>query len=218
MANRAALRTGLQRLLQDTSATEWTVPELDEIINESMQSLQEFILMIDPEAFVVFQSRNIVAAERYYLRPVDIVWDMELGFSETPDSTDYAPLTRKPFYELRENDEGRPYTDADLQGCYAKVGNYYYLGWLPDKAITEGLQVVYTPWLAMDEDTDVPALSLGFHRMIKVDAAIKILQETPDDTTKMEKERAEFIEKIQRYYRSSATSPDLLAPDLGKTY
>lgn len=218
MANRGDIRAGIQKLIQDTAAADWSVAELNEIINESMQSLQEFILMIDPEAFTVWQKRSIVANERHYLRPVDMIWDVEFGYSATPATLDYAPLERVPFQQLRSDSGGRTYAAADGAGTYAKTGNYYYLGWTPDAAITDGLQTIYTPWLAMDEDTDVPALSLGFHRMIKIDAAIKILQETPQDTSKMELERAEFMEKIKRYYRSSATTPDLLAPDLGKTY
>lgn len=216
MANRSQLRAGLRRLVHESEADQWTDEELNEVINEAMQSVQELILMVDPEAFTVWQTRDLVANQRYYLRPVDIIWDVELGFSATPDSTDYRPLKRVPFQELRTNSGDRTYTEPSDQGVYAKTGNYYYLGWNPESAITNALQVVYTPWLAMDEDEDVPAISLGFHRMIKIDAAIKILKETPDDTTELEKERAEYVDKIMKYYRSSATTPDMIAPDLGK--
>lgn len=216
MANRAQLRAGLRRLVHESEADQWTDVELNEVLNEAMQSIQELILMVDPEAFTVWQKRNIEANERYYLRPVDIIWDVELGFSATPGSTDYRPLRRVSFQELRSAGADRAYTEPSDVATYAKTGNYYYLGWNPESNISEGLQDIYTPWLAMDEDEDVPPISLGFHRMIKIDAAIKILKETPDDTTELEKEREEFIAKINRYYRSSATTPDMISPDLGK--
>lgn len=183
-----------------------------------MQSIQELVLQLDPEAFTVFQKRNIDINQRYYLRPVDIIWDTELGFSTDPANEDYKPLERVKFQTLRGYSGGRNYSDAEAAtpSQYAKTGNYYYLGWKPTANIADGLQVVYTPWLAMDEDDDVPGMSLGFHRMIKVDCAIKLLQETPEDTSKLEQERAEFVDKLKRYYRSSSTTPDLIELDLRK--
>lgn len=216
--NRGQLRAGLRRMCQDTANEQWSDDELNETLNHSLQSVQEFILMLDPEAFAVWETRSVTKDERYYLRPVDIIYDFELGFSSDPAKSDYAPLTRRPFQELREGDGGRSYTEASAAGVYAKIGSYYYLGWNPDKDIADGLQVIYTPWLVMDEDEDVPAISLGFHRILMVDAAIKILQDTPEDTAKLEKERSEFLEKIIRYYRSSSTSPDTISLDVAKGY
>lgn len=220
MANRSQLRSGLRRLIQETVADQWTDDNLNEALNESLQSIQEIILMIDPEAFMVWQTRNITKDVRYYLRPTDIIWDVEFSYSDDPASKDYDPLDRVPFRSLRSDSGGRKHTevpsDPNLQ--YAKVGAYHYLGWNPDKTIEDALQSVYVPWLTMDEDEDVPAISLGYHRMIKVDAAIKILQETPEDTTKLEEERAEFVEKLRRYYRSQAVTPDKIELDLGKSY
>jgi len=214
MATRSGLRSRVRRLLKEDTADNWTDVELDNLLNLGLQDMQEFVMDIDNEAFMRWDTTNLVVDQRYYPKPTAIFSEVELGYSADPTVNAYLPLHRKDFHEIRqyESQVSRG-TDITIAGQgsiitndYSTVGRYWYLGWSPDTAVTDGLQAIYIPALTMAADADVPDLHINLHDGIALSAAIKALDEVSEVTENLEKRLAIMVGKISMYHRASCKS------------
>jgi hypothetical protein len=68
----------------------------------------------------------------------------------------------------------------------------------------------------MASDSEVPPLQLGLHRGIVLEAAIWLLDDTEQDTAKLEKRKQELVNKIPLHVRRTGAGPDYFRPDIRK--
>lgn len=220
--NRGGMRDMLRRILMEDSADNWTDTELNEILNLALQSWQDYVLAVDPDAFLQWDYADLTVDERYYPKPVGMRSEVELGYKGDTSWTDYKPLELYGYQSLRRGIVGtRRESDTDPiptepSGKYAHAGDFFFLGWNPAATVSEGLEVSYVPHLTMAVDSDVPDLAIGLHYGVVVEAAIMALDETPEPTEKLEKKRDRLVNKIGLYYRKSQASGDHIHPSFGK--
>lgn len=208
--------------MEDT-AEQWVDSELDTLLNVGLQNFQEYVMLIDPEAFMAWHTTNVIVSQRYYPKPVAIHHEIELGYSSDPTTNAYLPLKHEDFMKIREfESQVARGDDVSLTGQgetqtnnYASVGRYWYLGWDPSVAVTAGLQSTHVPVLTMAADADVPDIHLNLHYGIVLESAIMAFEETPEDTTRLEKHRDRIVEKISEYYSKSLSTAPVMGIELG---
>lgn len=216
------MRALLRRLLMEDSEDNWTDAELNALLNLSLQSWQDYILVVQPEAFLQWDYADITSGERFYPKPVGMRYEIELGVKSTAAATDYAPLTVHSYDAIRHGVVGtRRESDIDPiptepNQLYAHAGKYFFLGWAPSDTISQGLECCYVQHLTMGADSDVPDLAIGLHYGVVLEGAIMALRETPEDTARLEKDRDRLVDKIALYYRKSAAGPSQVHPMFGK--
>jgi hypothetical protein len=217
------MRGILRRIVMEDTAEQWEDSDLNTLLDTALASFQEYVMLVDPEAFMEWQTANIVVDQRYYVKPASIHHEIELGYSSDPTTNAYIPMKREDYAKVREY-ESRVARGSDItlenQGTtitnnYASVGRYWYLGWSPDTAITDGLQTIFVPVLSMAADATVPPIHLNLHYGIVLEAAIMAFEETPEDTTRLERHRDRIVAKIPQYYRKSGSGQETLRVDLG---
>jgi hypothetical protein len=208
---RGQMRTITRRLIQDVSGSEFTNVELNILQNEGLREIANIVLSIDPEAFVKWATADIEVGQRYYPRPPDLKWELEVARRSDANS-EYVPLTQAQGFQWlrRQNTQtsrGGDVTGAlqDVAGTYAMVGRFYYLGYNPSVAVPAGLQIAYVYTMTMADDNDVPALHIDLHYAASVQAAVLATNEAI---------LGEQLGLLARYYNRSLVNAPVMMPDL----
>ncbi|MFW9893800.1 MAG: hypothetical protein ACFFFO_16465 [Candidatus Thorarchaeota archaeon] len=207
--NRLQIATYAARLVNEsqgfpTTTDNWDQATINNFVNVGYQWMQERVLEVDSEAFLYIDTADIVKDQQFYAKP-PMHYEIELGYSDNPSTTDYLPLSLRTYGQLRDPSYVRgAATSSDLpdfENQFAHFGDYFYLGWKPSANVTDGLQLSYVPVLAMGSDSDVPELKPNLHYGIALAAAIFALGETPEDVGKLQTNLAMIIQKIPSWYR-----------------
>lgn len=207
---RGEMRDLLARYLNDASHDVWSPTELNALLNLGLIDIQSFVEATEPDAFLFIDQRDIVLGNRYYSKPVGITSERSLKFSSNPASTEYAKLEVTSYELIEQGMVSKP--------SYAHFGRYFYLSWIPAANVTNGLQVVWSPTLAMSEDTDVPDVHMRLHYAVVLAAAVKGLRETPDDAKVFQEDLAIELRKIPLLYLKSAAGNLPLNIDMDQRY
>lgn len=210
--NRGTIRTFQRRILQEETPDQFSNAILDDYINFGYQWVEEQVLEVDPEAFIYIDTADIVAGQRYYAKPVNMLTELFLEYSETPsDENSWKPLTYTSM-TLMKNPTLSRYIHPELavsteKAQYAHAGGWFYLGWTPPANITDGLQLIHVPSLVMGADTDIPEVHTKLHYAIVLAAAIFALGETPEDTGKLQGMLKGLTEQIPKWYHKTLAGP-----------
>jgi hypothetical protein len=225
------MRSLLRRFLNDVAKVEFDDDnELDELLLFGLHDMQEYIMAIDKEAFAQWDNADVKVNVRHYPRPLGSRFEFELAYSSDPTTNVYRPLSRVEYGDMRRRESGvysesmdrdrdialTDVVTSDNLGQYSIIGKYYYLGWNPEATIVNGLEIVHHPLLTMATDTDVPELPIWMHRGIVYSAFLQAVLETPADVTKIERELARIVGKINRHYEKSANNALTIRADLRK--
>lgn len=215
---RSELREMLRWVVQEETADHYSDVRLNSYLNVAYQEVENKILALDRYAFVYEDACNVVSAQRLYPKPVNMKQEIELAYSDNPSTTAYTAMKPKPYEKLSAPELARRYetpTEAAVGGFYAHYGRFFYLGWEPSGAITEGLYLKYVPILIMAAETDVPEISTDLHYMIVLQAGLAALNEMPDTVEKLKEQLKEYEIVLKKTYAQSAAHPLELPLDLG---
>lgn len=221
--NRSTIRTFTRRILQEDTEDQFSDSVLNDYINFAYQWVEEQVLAVDGEAFVYIDNADIVSGQRYYAKPVNMLHELFLEYSETPSNEDsWKPLNYTSI-TLMKNPMLERYVHPELavsteKAEFTHVGGWYYLGWTPPANISGGLQVIYVPSLVMGADTDIPELHTKLHYAVVLAAAIFALGETPEDTGRLQGMVKALTDQIPRWYHKTLAGPEPVAIDARGNY
>lgn len=215
--NASTMEGHFQRIMGDEGQEDWDSPETYEFLNIGLQDIQEEVMAIDQDAFLQWDTADIVKDQRFYARPVSSYYALEIAYSADPSTQKYKPMKVEPFSEIRKDEtrsargEGVEIVDAVEYADTCSIGGkYIYLGWQPTVNVTDGLQIAYTYMITVAVASDVPDLPLYLHYGAVLSAAMAALNETPDEDTKIAKNRQRIVNKIPLYYRKTLAAPEYL--------
>lgn len=186
MADRAEFRTWLQRRLQDTSATIWSVSVLNSYINIGLQDLSAAIRRIEPEFVVYVDTRDTVANEDLYQVPVNCEQVLEVWLKDTA-SAEYERLEFRRRKDIVENESTEP--------SYSMQGRYILINPTPAVATVAGIRLKYVPILSLSSDAEVPPIPISLHKGIVLAAQIAAYGDTSESADKeaVNKEYTQFV-------------------------
>ena len=214
------MRTITRRLILETTADQWSDADVNDMLNISAQNVQTRVMEVDPEAFNTWARINITKDERFYPMPTDALYETELAYTEDAANNEYQAMKLVDFFVLRDSAKANARLDSrrneSVNYEYARTGRFYYLGWKPSAAITDGLENIYVRALSMANDTDVLALVLPLHYAVCLDAALNLGIEGTELALPIQKKLDFYWGNIPKWYRKSAAGTQQISMNLGK--
>ena len=165
------MREMLKVLLQEPAGDEtdqWTIPQLNQLLNRALLWVQMKVVRINPGAFLSIDTQAIVSGTNIYAFPVGAVAIRKIirtrdGKRLMRQPEGYMDVTYGPSVGTGLSTgvvSGRDPLDWCPFGRYARVGP------VPNEALLNGLSFQYIPSLTMAVDANVPAITEGLHDAI----------------------------------------------------
>lgn len=205
---RLTLRTLMRRRLNEQVADNWDDNTLNTLLDLAYAMVLKQVRKVDPEAVVFWEYRDSVAGTNWYKKPSGTRGLIELGLKSAASDTNWAALTRKPYWIARD------WADA-AQTVYCHRGDYVGIFPAPAASVTQGLQFLHTPTDSFATDTDEPKLELSLQYAIVLWASLLAKGESPEDDSKDAKELQRILGDIpQDYGTLDLSQPMLMSPDV----
>lgn len=154
--NRGDMRTLLRRQLQDPSAStpQWTDGELDSLIDSAYFLIQTRVFAYDRNAHLSWDTLDTVADQSAYELP-STFGIRRVGLKASASATVYDRLKPKTYDDILES--------TSTTKAYSKMGQFLMIFPAPETAITNGIQLLHTPIMAMNQDADIPKIKEPLH-------------------------------------------------------
>lgn len=205
--NRLTIRTLVRRRLNEEVADSWDDDTLNTLINVAHALVLKQVRKVDPEALLFWDYRDTVAGTSWYEKPSGTRGPVEVGLKTAATDTDWAPLTRKPYYLARD------WTGSDTVYCHR--GLYIGIFPAPTASVVQGIQFIHAPTDALAADSDFPKVETTLHYAIVLWATLIAKGESPESDVKEAKELQGILGDISvdygtiDYGQPSALSPNV---------
>lgn len=172
-------------------------------VNDYYMMMIDEISKVNPDYFYKSATTNVIANTREYQLPTDCEKIIMVNI-KTDDTWQRAlPMGNADIrfvgvHSATNNANG--FTSADPR--YYIIGDNIGIMPIPDDSVSSGLKVwyTYTPSI-MDEDSDIPAIPIKYHYMIKYGAYANYLDED-DEHAAAEKQRQRLDKRIEQMIES----------------
>lgn len=171
--NRAEMREMLKGCLNEplgAETDEFTIPQLNSLLNRGLLAIQMKVARINPAAFLQVDTFATVAFKNIYPVPNGLIAIRKVICTRTGKrlakrSDGYMDHTFGPSVgsDLSAVEGVSSATDPT---DYSPFGRYIRLGPTPNNARANAISLTYTPSLTMADDTDVPQVAEGLHDAI----------------------------------------------------
>jgi hypothetical protein len=171
----------LRSKIRDLSTTnpDWSDGDLNILLLHSAWHVQDIVNLIDPNPYTTIKYNDLVAGQYLYALPNNY---RSPGVREVAikSGDSYVPIRR---YEAVKADEVRAGTtlpNASEGIRYAISFGQLEIIPTPTSNIVDGIRMVFSTTIAMDDDDAVPQLPLSLHPCIYLDAAMMIAPDSDD--------------------------------------
>lgn len=196
---RAQIRTMLRRQIQDVDAVEWSNAELNDIINLAYAKIQKEIFKVWPEAHLFWDYMDVNATVSWYPLPATFGIS-EFGMKSAASDTTWTRLDPKTYENIK-----------DLTGTkyyYCQRGQWIGIFPAPSTTVTNGLELVHTPIMAMSADTDLPRIKLPLHEAIVYWAKDICLGDSDEESQATRQRMADIVNDLPYWYEQKTDDPD----------
>lgn len=205
------MRTVLRRRIMEASPGDnWTDTVLNDVLNVALADTQKDVMEVDPLAFVNIAQQSLTAGLEFYAKPAGMWYELQVQRLNSA-GTRYDDLERRDYVVGRAAD-----TESGTS-TYALLGRHIAIHPIPSASVTNGLQIIYVPTLAMSDDADVPEIHLGLHMLIVLRAHRLLSGETGESVAEVKDLTEEYRAAIPSFYKASGTN-FVFRPDIVKNY
>lgn len=200
----------LARRLNDVPGDRWASDDRLEALNQAIYGIQAAINSVNDRAFVWVDNRTVTEGERHYSLPANLSHLFRVEWKGVGD-TSYSRL--KPRDYLLQEDERSSDSSSETDPTYARLGDKIILSWDPtaaEAALSSPIRIVYSPLLSVADPLDVPALHLGLHLLIVVEAQLILLGETGEPPEQVADVHRRLTSRIPLYYDWSSEHQEQL--------
>lgn len=203
---RAQIRTLLRRHIQDVPAVSWTDVELDAIINLAYSLVQKEIRKIDPEAHLFWDYMNTVAGTSWYPLPATFSVS-QVGIKGASTDLVHTRLDPKRYQDI-------VVLTAASHQYYALRGQWIGIFPAPTVSVTNGLELVSNPIMALADDAEVPRIKDPLHLAIVYWARLIALGDTDEKGDETRIRLNEMLGDLPFWYNLNADDNMKLQPSL----
>lgn len=188
---RSAMRTLLRRYVKDTSATEWSDNELNEILNLAYAQVQTELQKSHSESHVILEHMDSELNTNWYPIPQSFSVQ-EVSLKPTSADTSWVKLDYKEYNDIRSVSSTKTY--------WTKRGQWIGIFPAPSETVTSGLELWHNSILQMADDDETPRMKLPLHIAIVYKAADIALGDTDESGALYKARYEEVIAQLPLWY------------------
>jgi len=193
------MRTILRRNLQDVPEVQWANDELNELLNVGYSMVQKEIRKWVPNAHQYWDYINTVAGTNWY--PLPNTFGIRRVNLKNATTNTYDKLTLKDYDDIKDQ--------TGLDYYYAKEGQW--IGIFPAPlTMTNGIELVHVPIMAMATDDEVPRIKTPLHPGIVWWAKLIAKGETAEQDGSEQARLRELISDIPTWYDVTTDVPEVI--------
>jgi hypothetical protein len=216
--NRAEMITEVRRRANDPATSvlkQYSDAEIRTALGAALLDVQTEVMAINPGAFISIDTFDIVAGQSRYDKPPGFLSEYKLAIADSRYSSGWRPLIRSTMSQLDQR-----VSTANLVG-YQSLGRWFTLSPTPANNLNQGMLLVWSYSLTMDDDAAVPLVPLPLHDAIVDLALVRLFIPTSEKDTRDEAmARASLrLSQLPRWYRRSrATHSPTIQPKVRGNY
>jgi hypothetical protein len=199
--NRGQMRSLARRRLNDVSADQWQDDaDINGLLDTAAAWVQGKVLIFNPDALVYIDRTDIAAGVWDYKKPAGLWRFTEVSIKDSTAASGYRVLAHRPYNEARN-------LTSSADTVYSELGQRICILPTPPASISQGLQLLWVPIVAMAVDTDVCDLHLVLHDTIVDKAVLLGVGETQDGDERIRKRIDDGLAQIPLCYAHSGENP-----------
>ncbi len=201
---RGQMRTWLQINLRDTAAIEWSVTELNDLINQAYALVQKELVKVNAGYHRAWDYSTVTAGTNWY--PLPPTFGLKrLAYKATASQVGYTKLEKKNLDDIEALTGGGPF--------YAREGLWVGIFPAPTVTVADGLEFLHSPIYALADDDEVPRIKTPLHIAIMWWAKVLATGETDESNVETRQRINEVLGDIPLWYDVMQDGPDVLQID-----